>query len=186
MKISEENRGFFFHISVFFRERFPDAGLCDLVAQLETHESGLRRCISIYYLDAFVANDGFRGLFFNRFGCLASSAIEGYLRIGAPARARIIRTAVHLCLTEEPSLASVNRLELSSVAATAEPFFMKFNFDNLNSRFHELDLLYYAEQELLPGAGRFKSLTPLGTIDWYADKYPEDFPPDLIGKRKVH
>ena len=185
MKISEENRGFFFHISDFFREQFPDAELCDLIAQLETHEDGLRRCISIYYLDAYVVNNGFGGLFFNRFGCLASSAIEGYLRIGAPARARIIRTAVDLCLAEEPSLASVNRLELSSFAATAKPLLMKFKFDKLKSRFDELDLLYYAEQDLLPGAGRFKTLTPVGTIDWYADKYPGDFPPSLIAKRKI-
>ncbi len=186
MKISEETRGFFFHISSFFREHFPSTGLCDLVAQLESYEDGLRRCISIYYLDAYVVNNGFGGLFFNRFGCLASSAIEGYLRIGAPARARIIRAAVDLCLAEEPTLASVNRLTLSSYAATAEPLPLKFNFDKSKSKFDELDLLYYAEQDLLPGARRFKTLTPVGTIDWYAEKYPGDFPGSLIAKRNRH
>ena len=184
MKISEENRGFFFHISGFVRENFQGTPLCDLITKLENYEDGLRRCISIYYLDAYVVNNGFGGLFFNRFGCLASGAIEGYLRIEASARARIIRTALDLCLAEEPSLASVNRLELSSYAATAEPLPMKFIFDKFKSRFDELDLLYYAEQDLLPGAGRFTPLIPLGAIDWYAETHPEDFPTSLIAKKK--
>jgi len=184
MKDSEEKSGFFFHVSCFVREHFRGVELCKLVADLEGHPDGLRRSVSLFYLDAYVCNNGFEGLFFNRFGCLASGAIEGYLRIESLTRARIIRTAVDLCHDQEPSLASVNCLELSPYATSAQPLPIESTFDPLKSKFDQLDRLYYAEKDLLPGAGRFKSQYPLGAIDWYAEKYPEDFPANLLARGK--
>ncbi len=183
MTDSEAKSGFFFHISTFVREHYPGMDLCSLIEAIRDQPAGIGRSISAFYLDAYVRNNGFDGLFFNRLGCLASGAIEFYIRVLSPQRGRIIRSAVEVCNFFEPELSRVNQLELTPYALSVEPASIESGTDPKRSRFDLLDQAYYAERELQLQSNRYKSRSPIGVIDWYADQFPEDFPKDLISKR---
>lgn len=185
MAVSKENSGFWYDVHCYLNERFPKTSMGDLLSMLDGHPIGLMRSVSAYYLEGQVLNNGFLGLFGNRFGCLACGAMEFYVRVGAEMRARVIRSAIDLCQTHEPDLAKTNNLRLSSFAGTVEPLSGKIDIEislKKRSKFHQLDQLYYAEEVTLPGAGRFRRPI-VGTIDWYAEHFPEDFPSDLIARR---
>lgn len=178
---------FFDLVSSYVSNELPKSirSLCGIVAALDNYPIGLRRCFSVFWLDVYIRDDGFRGVFSNRFGCLASGAIEFYLLMNSPARASIIRLAINICIANEPDVGCVNNLELSDYALTAEPLPLEIDLtisETKRTIYYQIDELYYAEKGRLPGADRCRRYIA-ESIDWYAEQFPDDFPPELIAKR---
>lgn len=137
------------------------------IERLRAHPPGFRRALCIYFSDADIDNGGFKQYYHNGFGCMTMSAIEGYERLGAGRMAQIMKSSLYVCLHSRPEVAARTRLEM--------PASYLDGFSPLAATFEQLDTLHYEEAERLPGAADVDSCYPLGAIDFYYEKYPEDF-----------
>jgi hypothetical protein len=80
---------------------------------------------------------------------------------------RIMKSSLYVCLHSYPEVAEQTRFGMP-------PGYLD-GLRPLADTFEDLDTLYYDEAERLPGAADVDSCYPIGTIDYYYKKYPEDF-----------
>ncbi len=143
-------------------------GYEDVMERLRNHPPGYRRAFCIYISDADIDNGGFDQYFYNQFGFMTMTAIEGYERLGATHMIEIIKSALYVCRKSHPDLWGRNHFE-----DLPDGYFEGFvpiadNFDELNS-------LYYEESNRLPGSEDVDSVMADGPMDYYYENFPEDF-----------
>lgn len=168
---NRDGKGHFSRIMQYIEEETGEfSSYDDTIDKLRDHPSGYRRALSIYFSDADIDNGGFHQYYHNGFGCMTMSAIEGYERLGASQMVNIMKSALHVCLNTYPEVA-----QYTNFKDVPDGYFD--DFTPVADTFDELDSLYYKEADRLPGSEDVDSMYPIGPIDYYYDKFPDDFKP---------
>jgi hypothetical protein len=164
-------KGHFDRIMQFIRENTGRIRTYDeTIEKLRCHPPGYRRSLCIYFSDADIDNGGFHQYYHNGFGCMTMSAIEGYERLGATRMIEIMKSSLFVCLTSYPGVSDYTNLN-------DVPHGYFDGFEPIAGSFDDLNLLYDEESYRLPGSEDVDSCYPIGPIDYYYDKFPEDFTP---------
>ena len=93
-----------------------------------------------------------------------------WLDLSATLMVSIMKSALYVCLNSHPDIVKYTNFK----DVPADYF---DGFRPVANTFAELDSLYYAAANLLPGTDDVDSMYPIGPIDYYYDNFPEDFKP---------
>jgi hypothetical protein len=126
---------------------------------------GHRRMVAVYFSAADISNGGFDQYFFNGYGALTIPAIDAYEKAGQFRLAQIMRQALKFCVEKKMSpqrkmiipQGYLDAVEIEGVSLDA------------------LETEYFALKNQLPGPEKYMTAYPVRFINWYYEKFPEDF-----------